>query len=346
MDKQCLCRLHHVPLQLQIHFQRVVQLRIVLRVVGLEPPQLFRPQQPGLNLTAAAVQQIVQSVVLKMVIPQHTAAGFAAPQRHAGLGIAVMQIGKAGQLRTDAHAEQTLPQNIGQAAENGRRGGLGRRQVDHHRNVLAVQQGAALGDLGFDISKETRRGDIAHLGALRRDFQHNIGVVDIPGQIPKMGLLVLIVHIAAVQGLGQKPVQIAVQGPPQQLLVGQAQGQHLREVRQMEIVAFPQGPLQLIHADAAVVPVTVPQIGVQNPIAPDGRRKHGHTPLHQGTQIFLVQLELVDQVQGHHVPPGTGLLFPVEHTLHPPGTGQDIKVRIVDKDGILKNLPADLQHFD
>ena len=149
----------------------------------------------------------------------------------------------------------------------------------------------------------------------------------------------------ALQHLGEELVDVAAQGEPEELLLPETEGDHLRQVLQVEIIAFPQRALQLVHADAAVVAVLPPEVDEENAVAPDGRGEHGHLPGLEGGEVLPVDAEFVDQLQRDHFPAGAGLDFPVEHSLHPPGTGEDVEVGVMDEHGVFKDVPADGEHL-
>ena len=99
------------------------------------------------------------------------------------------------------------------------------------------------------------------------------------------------------------------------------------------------GSLQLVNTQPPLVlAVFVPYIDIQDPVAPLLLRKHAGFMGRQGTDVFRVDLEIIDHRYGQHILTGIGIALPHCHSLRSVRAGQDIEIYIMDKQRIFKLL--------
>ena len=89
----------------------------------------------------------------------------------------------------------------------------------------------------------------------------------------------------------------------------------------------------------------VPEIHIKNAVAPLIGGKDVSVTGFQRVQILFVNLKAVDGIQRDHGPAVSGIDHPFQHSLHPVGTGQHIKVTVMDEKRVLEDVLTGFQHI-
>ena len=345
MDEERPGRLHHVAFQRQVGFQGFTQFGVVFFVVVHQRTDFRGAKIITGDIFANLVGHIIQSAVLEIKTPAGIVCDRAVFQSDGGLPVSHVKLGEIMDFIAQTYFEQSLPQQVGDIADDLRGGIIAGGLVDDDDDAVVIKKGVTGGHLGFDVAESAGAEGGGHIRVIGNQFEDQVLIVIAPAQEAKQTGDFVFIGDGLIQDLFADFFRVSAHAAPENIPAFDGSQDDFGQVFDgHEIPRFDQ-TLKLIHADTALIMLPVPEIHIKNAVAPLIGGKDVSVTGFQRVQILFVNLKAVDGIQRDHGPAVSGIDHPFQHSLHPVGTGQHIKVAVVDEKRVLEDVLTGFQHI-